>query len=53
MVSAAALPSGKIYDSDLKEIPVITRDAFEILVPLSIVAHIAPVNAPYVIQRFS
>ncbi|MCW6509150.1 SPFH domain-containing protein [Lichenifustis flavocetrariae] len=53
VVSAAALPNGKSYDNDLKEIPVITRDAFEILVPLSIVAHIAPVNAPHVIQRFS
>ncbi len=52
-VSAAAMPNGVSYDSDLKEIPVITKDAFEILVPLSIVAHIAPVNAPYVIQRFS
>lgn len=47
------MPNGKSYDDDLKEIPVITRDAFEILVPLSIVAHIAPANAPHVIQRFS
>ena len=53
VISASALPNGKSYDSELKEIPVITRDAFEILVPLSIVAHIAPVNAPHVIQRFS
>ena len=53
VTSAAALPNGRSYDGDLREIPVITRDAFEILVPLSIVAHIAPVNAPHVIQRFS
>ena len=53
VVSAAAIPNGRSYDDDLREIPVITRDAFEILVPLSIVAHIAPVNAPHVIQRFS
>ena len=53
VVSAAAVPNGRSYDDDLREIPVITRDAFEILVPLSIVAHIAPVNAPHVIQRFS
>ncbi len=53
VASAAAMPNGMSYDDDLKEIPVITRDAFEILVPLSIVAHIAPANAPHVIQRFS
>ena len=53
VVSASALPNGRSYDDDLREIPVITRDAFEILVPLSIVAHIAPINAPHVIQRFS
>ena len=53
VASAAAMPNGRSYDDDLREIPVITRDAFEILVPLSIVAHIAPVNAPHVIQRFS
>ncbi len=44
---------GLMYDEDLREIPVITRDAFEILLPLSIVAHIAPMDAPHVIQRFS
>ncbi|WP_237476844.1 SPFH domain-containing protein [Lichenibacterium dinghuense] len=53
VVSAAAIPNGRSYDDALREIPVITRDAFEILVPLSIVAHISPVNAPHVIQRFS
>ena len=53
VVSAAALPNGRSFDTDLREIPVITRDAFEILVPLSVVTHIAPVNAPHVIQRFS
>ncbi len=53
VASAAAMVGGRSYDDDLKEIPVITQDAFEILVPLSIVAHIAPANAPHVIQRFS
>ncbi len=43
----------KSYDADLKEIEVITEDAFEILLPLSLVAHISPANAPHVIQRFS
>lgn len=41
------------YDEELREIPVITKDAFEILLPISIVAHISPGNAPHVIQRFS
>ena len=44
---------GQNYDEDLREIPVITRDAFEILLPLTVVAHISPMNAPHVIQRFS
>ncbi len=44
---------GLNYDEDLREVPVITADAFEILLPLSIVAHISPMNAPHVIQRFS
>ena len=44
---------GTSFDLDLREIPVITRDAFEILLPLSVVAHIAPMDAPSVIQRFS
>ena len=46
-------PADTSFDSDLREIPVITSDAFEILLPLSIVAHISPMNAPHVIQRFS
>ena len=50
---SASMPVGMTYDADLKEIPVITRDAFEILMPLSIVAHISAANAPYVIQHFS
>jgi uncharacterized membrane protein YqiK len=41
------------YDDDLKEIPVITKDAFEIMLPISIVAHISQANAAHVIQRFS
>ena len=49
----AGTTGGLNYDEDLREIPVITVDAFEILLPLSIVAHISPMNAPHVIQRFS
>ena len=41
------------YDDELREIEVITRDAFEVLLPISVVAHISPGNAPHVIQRFS
>ena len=41
------------FDDDLREVPVFTKDAFEILLPISVVAHIKPDNAPYVIQRFS
>ena len=41
------------FDDDLREVPVFTKDAFEILLPIAVVAHIKPANAPYVIQRFS
>jgi uncharacterized membrane protein YqiK len=41
------------YDAGLSEIPMITRDAFEPILPLSVVVHIAPENAPRVIQRFA
>lgn len=39
-------------DSGLSEIKLITRDAFEPILPLSVVMHIACENAPRVIQQF-
>lgn len=41
------------YDSALSEIPLITKDAFQPMLPLSVVVHIAPGKAPRVIQRFA
>ncbi|MGE5474407.1 MAG: SPFH domain-containing protein [Ignavibacteriales bacterium] len=40
------------YDENLKEVTLITRDAFEPSLPLSVVLHIDPQKAPMVIQRF-
>lgn len=40
------------YDSNLKEVSLITKDAFEPSLPLSVVLHIDYKKAPYVIQRF-
>jgi uncharacterized membrane protein YqiK len=40
------------YDENLKEVSLITKDAFEPLLPLSIVIHIDYKQAPLVIQRF-
>lgn len=40
------------FDSKLSEIKLITRDAFEPILPLSIVMHIACEAAPRVIQQF-
>jgi uncharacterized membrane protein YqiK len=40
------------YDSNLKEVSLITKDAFEPSLPLSVVLHIDYRKAPYVIQRF-
>ncbi|MDS0525696.1 SPFH domain-containing protein [Clostridium sp. SHJSY1] len=40
------------YDSELAEINLITKDAFEPLLPLSVVIHISCDKAPWVIQRF-
>ncbi len=51
--SGSPTPGTRAYDSDLKEIEVITKDAFEVKLALSIVAHISAANAPHVIQRFS
>lgn len=40
------------FDSNLKEVTLITKDAFEPTLPLSVVIHIDYKKAPYVIQRF-
>jgi uncharacterized membrane protein YqiK len=41
------------YDRSLSEIPLITNDAFQPKLPLSVVVHIAPERAPRVIQQFA
>lgn len=41
-----------LFDSNLKEVNLITKDAFEPSLPLSVVLHIDYRKAPYVIQRF-
>lgn len=41
-----------LFDSNLKEVSLITKDAFEPSLPLSVVLHIDYKKAPYVIQRF-
>jgi uncharacterized membrane protein YqiK len=40
------------YDENLAEVSLITKDAFEPLLPLSVVVHIDYKKAPFVIQRF-
>ena len=40
------------YDESLKSIDLVTRDAYEPLLPLSVVVHIDYQRAPNVIQRF-
>jgi uncharacterized membrane protein YqiK len=40
------------YDENLAEVSLITKDAFEPLLPLSVVVHIDYKKAPLVIQRF-
>ncbi|HTQ44561.1 MAG TPA: SPFH domain-containing protein, partial [Polyangiaceae bacterium] len=40
------------YDENLSEVSLITKDAFEPLLPLSVVVHIDYKKAPLVIQRF-
>lgn len=40
------------YDENLKEVSLITKDAFEPTLPLSVVFHIDYKKAPHVIQRF-
>jgi uncharacterized membrane protein YqiK len=44
--------SGSNFDSNLREITLITKDAFEPLLPLSVVVHIDYKKAPMVVQRF-
>ncbi len=41
------------FDANLAEIRLITKDAFEPILPLSIVVHIAQNDAPYVVQQFA
>jgi uncharacterized membrane protein YqiK len=41
------------FDENLAEIRLITKDAFEPILPLSIVVHIAQDDAPYVVQQFA
>jgi uncharacterized membrane protein YqiK len=41
------------FDANLSEIRLITKDAFEPILPLSIVVHIAQDDAPYVVQQFA
>lgn len=41
-----------LYDENLKEVSLITKDAFEPSLPLSVVMHIDYKKAPLVIQRF-
>jgi uncharacterized membrane protein YqiK len=41
------------YDTNLAEIQLITKDAFEPVLPLSIVVHIAYEDAPRVVQQFA
>lgn len=40
------------YDANLTEVDIITKDAFEPALPLSVVMHIDYKEAPWVIQRF-
>jgi uncharacterized membrane protein YqiK len=44
--------SGSNFDTNLREITLITKDAFEPQLPLSVVVHIDYRKAPMVVQRF-
>ncbi len=44
--------SGSKFDANLREITLITKDAFEPQLPLSVVVHIDYRKAPMVVQRF-
>lgn len=41
------------FDQNLAEISLITKDAYEPILPLSFVIHIEPGDAPYLIQQFA
>ena len=41
------------FDTNLKDIPLITRDAFEPVLGLNVVVHVGQDDAPYVIQQFA
>ncbi|SMC29159.1 Uncharacterized membrane protein YqiK, contains Band7/PHB/SPFH domain [Andreprevotia lacus DSM 23236] len=47
-----AATAGSQFDQNLKEVSLITRDAFEPSLPLSVVVHIDYKKAPRVVQRF-
>lgn len=49
---ADAVTGSHKFDENLKEIDLITRDAFEPRLPLSVVVHIDYKKAPMVVQRF-
>jgi uncharacterized membrane protein YqiK len=44
--------SGSSFDANLREVTLITKDAFEPQLPLSVVVHIDYRKAPLVVQRF-
>lgn len=52
LVWAAGEVSAHKLDANLKEVSLITSDAFEPILPLSVVLHIDPAKAPRVVQRF-
>ncbi|WP_051709694.1 SPFH domain-containing protein [Andreprevotia chitinilytica] len=47
-----AATAGSQFDQNLKEVSLITKDAFEPNLPLSVVVHIDYKKAPMVVQRF-
>jgi uncharacterized membrane protein YqiK len=49
---SADITSEHKFDQNLKEVSLITRDAFEPSLPLSVVVHIDYKKAPLVVQRF-
>src|ERR1043165_2114129 len=51
-MSIDSSPSSHKYDEGLEAIDIVTKDAYEPLLPLSVVVHIDYMKAPSVIQRF-
>ena len=47
-----AATEGHTFDANLSEIKLITKDAFEPILPVSNVVHIAQEDVPYVVQQF-